>query len=78
LAYVPPQPGSHANRAGLYELVPASNPSVGEEVVLDVAVERRLGLDVTEEPVALSRLGVDSTAAMMCASLLPTHCRGAA
>jgi hypothetical protein len=46
LAYVPPQPGSHANKAGLYELVPTSNPSVGEEAVLDAAVERRLGLDV--------------------------------
>jgi hypothetical protein len=32
--YVPPQPGSHANRVGLYsdELVAAPNPRVGEEV----------------------------------------------
>jgi hypothetical protein len=63
---------------GLYELVPASNPSVGEEVVLDAAAERRLGLDAAEEPVALSRLGVDPAAAMMCASLPPTRYRGAA
>jgi hypothetical protein len=47
-AYVPPHPGSHTNRVGLYELVAASNPSVGEEAVLDAAVERRLGLDATE------------------------------
>jgi hypothetical protein len=32
-AYVPPQPGSHANMVGLYidELVTAPNPRVGEE-----------------------------------------------
>jgi hypothetical protein len=30
-AYVPPHPGSQANRVGLYELVAATNPSVGEE-----------------------------------------------
>jgi hypothetical protein len=82
-AYVHPQPGSHANRVGLYsdELVATSNPSIGEEAgmeaVLDTAAERRLCLDATEEAVVLSRLGVDPTAAMMCASLPPTRCRGA-
>jgi hypothetical protein len=63
---------------GLYELVAASNPSVGEEarmeVVCNAATERKLGLDAAEEVVALSRLGVDLAAAMMCASLPPTHC----
>jgi hypothetical protein len=78
LAYVHPHSGSHANRAGLYELVADTNPSVGEESVLDAATERRLGLDAAEEPVALSRLGVDPAATMMCASLPPTRCRGAA
>jgi hypothetical protein len=46
--YVPPHPGSHANSVGLYERVAASNPSVGEEAVLDATVERRLGLDAIE------------------------------
>jgi hypothetical protein len=82
--YVHPQPGSHANRVGLYsdELMAASNPSIGEETsmeaVLDIVAERRLCLDATEEAVALSRLGVDPTAAMVCASLSPARCRGAA
>jgi hypothetical protein len=77
LAYVPPHPGSHANTTGLYELVAASNPSVGEEAMLDAASERRLGLDTAEELVVLIRLGVDSAVAMMCASLPPTCCLGA-
>jgi hypothetical protein len=53
-AFVPPRPGSYANRVGLYndELVAAPNPRLGEEAgveaVLDAAVERRLGLDATE------------------------------
>jgi hypothetical protein len=63
--------------AGLYELVVASNPSVGEEAVLDTAVEGRLGLDAVEEAVALSRLGVDPAAVMVCASLPPICCQGA-
>jgi hypothetical protein len=62
-AYVPPHPGSHANREGLYKLVEAPNPSVGEEVgmeaVHDAAAERRLGLDAAEEAVVSSGLGVD-------------------
>jgi hypothetical protein len=77
-AYVPPRLGSHANRVGLYELVAASNPSVGEEAVLDAVVERRLVLNVAEESVELSRLGVDPAAVMVCASLPPACCRGTA
>jgi hypothetical protein len=80
--YVPPHPRSHAIRVGLYELVAASNPSIGEEAdmvaVLDTVVERRLCLDAAEEAVALSRLGVDPVAAMVCASLPPPRYRGAA
>jgi hypothetical protein len=63
------------------ELVAASNPSIGEEAgveaVLDTAAERRLCIDAAEA-VVWSRLGVDLTTAMMCASLPPTRCRGAA
>jgi hypothetical protein len=48
--------GPMQHRVGLYELVAASNPSVGEEVgmeaVLDAATERRLGLDAAKEAVA--------------------------
>jgi hypothetical protein len=46
--YVHPQPGSHANRVGLYsdELMAASNPSIGEETsmeaVLDIVAEKTL------------------------------------
>jgi hypothetical protein len=82
-AYVHLQPGSHANRVGLYsdELMTTSNPSIGEEAgmeaVLDTAAERRLCLDAAEEAVVLSRLVVDPTTVMMCASS-PTRCRGAA
>jgi hypothetical protein len=77
LAYVPPHPGSHANRVGLYEFLAASKPRVGEDAVLDAAAERRLGFDPIEESVALSRFGVDSATAMMCASLPPTRYQGA-
>jgi hypothetical protein len=34
-AYVPPHPRSHANSVGLYKLVAASNPSVGEEARME-------------------------------------------
>jgi hypothetical protein len=74
--------GPMQHKVGLYELVAASNPSVGEEVgmeaVLDAATERRLGLDAAKEAVAQSKLGVDSAATIVCASLPPARCRGAA
>jgi hypothetical protein len=54
LVYVPLHPGSHANGAGLYELVATSNPRSGEEAgadaVLDTDTERRRGLDTTNDP----------------------------
>jgi hypothetical protein len=37
------------------------------EVVCDAAARRKLGLDAAQGAVALSRLGVDPVAAMMCA-----------
>jgi hypothetical protein len=81
LAYAPPQLGSHAIRVGLYndELVAAPNPRVGEdgvEVVLDAAVDSRLGVDAAEDAVASSGPAVDPVEKVVCASLSPTCCRG--
>jgi hypothetical protein len=67
-------PSTYVTRVGLYDLVAASNPSVGEEArveaVRNATAERRLGLDAVEEPVALSRRG----ACLLAARLLSIWC----